>query len=118
MTTREFYQAVVNANVSDEMTEKATELLNAMDTRNEKRKSADTKEKKETRARLEKVIDFFKSAPKGEYTRDDVAASIESEITLGQITSACSALVRDGVLVKSEVKIDKKTKTAYSLVEN
>lgn len=118
MTTREFYQAVVNANVSDEMTEKAVELLNAMDTRNEKRKSADTKEKKETRARLAMVVDFFKSAPKGEYTRDDVAASIEGEITLGQITSACSALVRDGVLVKSEVKIDKKTKTAYSLAEN
>ena len=48
MTTREFYTAIVNAeNLPAELTEKATELLSAMDKSNEKRRGTETKEKKE-----------------------------------------------------------------------
>jgi hypothetical protein len=46
MTAREFYQNVINANISDEMTEKATELIEALDSKNAKRKETGTKQQK------------------------------------------------------------------------
>ena len=46
MTAREFYMAVIEANISDEMTEKATELIEALDNKNAKRKETGTKQQK------------------------------------------------------------------------
>ncbi len=45
MTYREFYNAVLNANLSDEMNETAVEFLSKLDSRNEKRKTVVTKDK-------------------------------------------------------------------------
>ena len=61
MTIREFYNEVINANVSEDMTNKATELLAALDARNEKRKGTESKEKKEAAERRNAVLEFLKS---------------------------------------------------------
>ena len=47
MTIREFYNEVINANINEDMTNKASELIAALDARNDKRKSTESKEKKE-----------------------------------------------------------------------
>ena len=46
MTAREFYMAVIEAKISDEITEKAKELIEALDTKNAKRKETGTKQQK------------------------------------------------------------------------
>ena len=115
MTNREFYQSVINANISEDATIKATELLSALDARNEKRKSTESKEKKEVLARRESVLAFFKANPNEVFTRDAVAESIG--LTPAQVTAACKPLILDNILVRSEVKADKGKRIVYSLAE-
>lgn len=113
MTSREFFTAIAGAeNLPAELTEKAAELLAALDARNEKRKGADTKEKKEAADRRDRVRLFFETNPNETCTRDDIAAQLS--ITPGQVTAACKALVSVGYLTKTEIKVDKARKVAYS----
>lgn len=112
MTNREFFVAVQNANISDELSAKAQELLDSLDRRNDKRKSAESKEKKETAERRQKVLDFLKNN-EGAFTRDEIAE--RCELTAGQVTSACSALCKAELITKSEIKVDKARKVAYAI---
>lgn len=112
MTTREFLVAVQNANISDELNTKAQELITSLDKRNDKRKSVESKEKKETAERRQKVLDFLKNN-EGAFTRDEIAEGCE--LTAGQVTSACSALCKAELVTKSEIKVDKARKVAYAI---
>lgn len=110
MTTREFYVAVADSDVGEELITKAQELIAALDAKNEKRKSTETKEKKEAAARREAVLAFLKEQAEP-VTRDTIAGVLN--MTPAQATAACKAL---GELVaKSEIKVDKTRKVAYSI---
>ena len=109
MTIREFYNEVINANVSEDMTNKATELLAALDARNEKTES---KEKKEAAERRNAVLEFLKSH-EGAFTRDQI--SFEIGMDPAKVTGACTALIKEGLVTKSEVKVEKSRKVAYSI---
>ena len=115
MTNREFFAAVASANLSDEMTAKAQELIASLDARNDKRKSADSKEKRETAERREKVLAFLKENSNGLFSRKEIAEA--TELTEGQVTSACTALVKAELVTKSETKVDKTKKVVYSIKE-
>lgn len=112
MTNREFFSAVASANISDELTAKANELITALDARNDKRKSADSKEKQETANRRNAVLGFL-IENEGVFTRDVIAEA--TGLTEGQVTSACTALVKAELIDKVEVKVDKARKSAYSI---
>ena len=112
MTTREFLAAVSKNEITEEVISKAAALLAAHDARNEKRKSTDSKEKKEAAARRELVLNFLKQN-EGAFTRDEIAAAVGIEPT--KVTGACNVLVKDGLVTKTEVKVDKARKTAYAL---
>ena len=112
MTIREFYNEVINANINDDLTAKATELVAALDARNEKRKGTESKEKKEAAERRNAVLEFLKSH-EGAFTRDQI--SFEIDMDPAKVTGACTALIKDGLVVKSEVKVEKSRKVAYSI---
>ena len=113
MTIREFYNEVINANVSEDMTNKATELLAALDARNEKRKGTESKEKKEAAERRNAVLEFLK-AHKGEwFTRDQIA--FEVDMDPAKVSGACTTLIKSDLVAKSEVKVEKSRKVAYSI---
>lgn len=113
MTTREFLTAVIADTNNEEISVKAQELISALDAKNEKRKSADSKEKKEVLARKQAVLSVLSAdAP---LSRDEIA--VQCGVTPGQATSALTALVKDGLAVKSEVKVDKSKRMVYSLAE-
>ena len=122
MTIREFYQAVIDvadtavieANINDELTAKATELTAALDARNEKRKSTETKEKKETAERRAAVLAFLQSHG-GAWTRDQIAFEIDMEPA--KVSGACKGLIDAGLVEKSEIKVEKARKVAYSAVK-
>ena len=113
MTTREFYQAITEADLNPEMTAKAMELIQAMDARNEKRKSTESKEKKEAAARRQSVLDFLQKHPGETFTRDAVAEALT--FTPGQVTAACKTLLEAEAIIKAEAKIDKSRKVVYSI---
>lgn len=122
MTTREFYVNVldlIDVIVSDDptgcvdtdaMAAKAQELIASLDAKNEKRKGTETKEKKEAAARREAVLAFLKEQTEP-VTRDTIAGVLD--MTPAQATAACKALGE--LVVKSEIKVDKARKVAYSL---
>jgi len=110
MTIREFYLSIINGNVSDETIAKANEMLASLDARNEKRKSADSKEKRETASRRETVLGLLSETP---VFAESIAEN--SGLTVGQVRSALSTLVRDGKASKTEVKDGKSRKMAYTL---
>lgn len=110
MTIREFYNEVINANINDDMTAKAQELIAALDVRNEKRKSTESKEKKEAAARRDAVLEFLKVQTEP-VTRDTIAGVLD--MTPAQASAACKSL--EGMVVKVEIKVDKARKVAYSI---
>ena len=110
MTIREFYLSIINGTVSDETIAKANEMLASLDARNEKRKSADSKEKRETASRRETVLGLLSETP---VFAESIADA--SGLTVGQVRSALSTLVREGKASKSEVKDGKSRKMAYAL---
>lgn len=112
MTIREYYQSVLDANISDEMNKATQMLISKLDARNEKRKSAESKAKKEVAARQSLVLGFLK-ANEGVFTRENIAEACD--ISVGQAQSAALALVRGGFAKKSEVKIDKVKRVVYSI---
>ncbi len=109
MTTREFYQAVIDGNVSDEITVKAQELITALDAKNAKRKTTPSKSQREAASRRDAVLDFFKEHADEVFTRDAVAEALG--ITPAQVSAACKVL--GDSLTKTEAKFDKSRKVVY-----
>ena len=110
MTIREYYVAVLNAHISPELDKETECLIEKLNARNEQRKNADTKAKRETSARRLAVFNCL--TPNPIFAEEIVAAT---NLTLGQVRAALSALVRDGEADKAEVKVEKTRKMAYSL---
>ena len=113
MTTREFLTAVIEGKLDAPVIEKAQSMLTALDARNEKRKSTDSKEKKEAAARRELVLNFLKGGTSA-LTRDQIAEGTGLEPS--KVTGACTALVKEGLVSKSKVKVDKAENVAYAAV--
>lgn len=112
MTTREYFQTVLEANISEEMNNASRDLLTKLDARNEKRKSADTKQKKETAARREAVKVFLSAHPGEAFTRDAIAEA--TGLTPAAVSSAMKPLTETKCVTKSEVKAGKSKKVAYT----
>lgn len=109
MTTREFYQAVIDGNITEDTLSKAQELIAALDAKNAKRKTTPTKDQREAAARRESVLGFFADHPTEVFTRDAIADALG--ISPAQVTAACKALGES--LTKSEAKFDKSRKVVY-----
>jgi hypothetical protein len=91
----------------------SAKYIAGLDARNAKRKYADTKEKREVRARVEAVRGFLDDH-KGEwFTRDQIAEALG--ISAAQAVAACKALGE--YVTKGEAKIDKAKRVVYSLAE-
>lgn len=110
MTTREFFAAVLDAHLSEDMDNAATEFIAKLDARNEKRKSSESKEKQATSSRRNAVADALTDSPMFAETIAEMTGC-----TVGQVRSALSALVRDGLAAKTQVKDGKNRKMAYTL---
>jgi DNA-binding transcriptional regulator GbsR (MarR family) len=113
MTIREFYNAVLNANVSDEITEKATELIAQLDARNEKAKARPRKADPAV-AERKNVLAHFVDENEGEFIADEIAEA--TGLTPAQIASGLRAFVAAGTVTKGTRKIDSKhSKVVYKI---
>lgn len=116
MTTREFLNGVVNANISEEMTEKASALLSALDAKNEKAKARPRKADPAVEERKNAVSQFVLNNVGGEFTADEVAAS--TGLTPPQVASAMRFYVSAGRVTKGNRKVDSKhSKVTYLIGE-
>lgn len=103
MTNRDFYTAIVNANINDEITAHASAAIEKLDNALEARKNKPSKKATENAPILEAIT----NALTPEY---QVAADIA--VAVGITTPKASALLRqlvtDGVAVSTDVKVPKK----------
>lgn len=103
MTEREMLNAVINGEITDEVIEKAKERVTALDERNAKRKSTPSKSVLENAKVKEKIVEFLNG--KDFTLGTDIAIGIEE--SKNKISSLCSAMAKDGVLLTTEVSVPK-----------
>ncbi len=112
MTSREYFNAVLNAHISEEMDATSAEFIARLDAKNAKRKSTESKDKREARERRKAVLDFLCDHQGEQFTRDGIAEGLG--ITPAQVSAACKVLVVSDTIVRAEVKIDKARRVVYS----
>lgn len=112
MTTREFLNGVISANISDEMTAKATALLASLDKKNEQRKSKPSKVAVANEPLKKAIVDYLTA--NGAKVSSEIGKALQ--MTTQKASALCRQLVEDGVLKSEEVKVPKKGKVkAYSV---
>lgn len=116
MTSREFYTAVINANIADTVTEFATKALAKLDKKNEKRKTEGSKTAKANVAIKEAIVNAMEQGVT--YTAAEVVALGVEGVTSTQKASALMRqIVAAGQAIESEVKIKGKGKVkGYTLI--
>ena len=113
MTNREFLNTIINANLSDEITARAQEMLAQMDARNAKRASTPSKTAV-ANAPLKKAI--VKLISEKNMTAPEVGVALE--VSTQKASALLRQLCEDGVLTSEEIKVPKKGKMkSYLLVE-
>lgn len=112
MTKREFYTAIMNGEIDEQVKLFASEELEKMDVANEKRRNTLSKKAQENQPLLQRITDeILTDEPK---TATDVAAVLE--VSVQKASGLLRRLVEDGKAVKVDVKIKGKgTQKGYTL---
>ena len=112
MTKREFYVAISEGKMDDELMAMATAEIEKMDAANEKRKGMQSKKAAENQPLIDRIVsEILTNEPQ---TTADIAAVIE--LSVNKTSALCRAAVKQGKAVQSEVKVPKKgTQKAYTL---
>lgn len=106
MTNREFYTAIMNGTMTDEIKAHAAEAIAKLDERNQKRSSKPSKTQLENEPVKTAIIDYL--TVHGGAVAADIAAEVD--ITTQKASALCRQLVEEGKLTVEEVKIPKKGK--------
>lgn len=112
MTKREFYTAIKNGKIDEQIKLFATEELEKMDAVNEKRRNTLSKKAKENEPLLRQITDeILTEEPK---TATDVAVVLE--VSVQKASGLLRRLVEDGKAAKVDVKIKGKgTQKGYTI---
>lgn len=105
MTRVEFFTAVANAQITDEVKAYAAEQATKL--------AAPTPKQIENASLKEEIVKFL-----GEQTEPVIGADIakQFEISTSKVTGLCGVLVKDGILTKSGVKTKDGERVGYSVV--
>ena len=113
MTNREFFNAIISANVSNELTAHATAELEKLDARNAKRSSKPSKTQLANEPIKARLLEILAVKP---MTASEIH-EVDADLSTQKISSLCRQLVEAGKLAVEEVKVPKKGKQKqYSLI--
>lgn len=107
MTQKEFFNAIIEANINDDVTAVAKGFLERLEARKEKRSTKPTKAQLENIALMNKIIEFSREYPEGVFA-SDVAANFE--ISIQKASALCYQLTKHGQMMDEEVKVKNKGK--------
>ena len=116
MTNREFYEAVVAAQINDELTQFATDAIAKLDHTNELRKQKNAEKavaKEAEKAPIrEAILAVITDEPK---TASTLIEEAGVEIKPQAIPSLLKGLIEDGIVVKTDIKVKGKgTQRGYA----
>ena len=111
MNEREFLNAIINKNITEDVIAHATEGIAKLDARNEKRKATLTKAQKENEPIAQAIIEALAN---GGMLGVDLATAIGQ--TTQKTNGVAGNLVKEGKVVKTKVKVKGKGElTHYAL---
>lgn len=112
MTNREFYNAILNADVAQDIKDFAQGEIAKLDARNDKRKNTQTKAQKENEGIMTSILDHL---AKGADVASGIAAALG--ISTQKASALCKLLVNEGKVAVADVKVKNKgTVKQYTLV--
>jgi hypothetical protein len=106
MTQREFFNAVINANISADITAFAKERVAHLDTVNSNRKAKGTVTQRENEGIKANILAGVK--PNVTYTANEIGVMVG--ISTAKASALCRQFVQAGTFTESEVKIKGKGK--------
>lgn len=113
MTQREFYNSVINAEISEEMTTFARERIAVLDKRNHTPSKADKEKAEQNGLHKAKMIGVLRASETA-MPASEIAAAVE--ISTQKASALLRQLVADGQAVQSEIKVKGRGKVkAYAL---
>jgi len=117
MTNREFYTAVINANINDELTEYATAEIEKLDATNAKRREKAAEKSAEKNAEKAPIREALYNALTGEaQTATMLIEATGLDIKPQSIPSLMKPFVEAGTVLKVDVKVKGKgTQRGYVL---
>ena len=112
MTNREFYNAIVKANIGDDITNHALAEIAKLDKKNAKRKATEGEIKTENKPIADAILSALAN---GSMTSPDLAKAIGQNTQ--KTNGVAGEMVKLGMLTKTKVKVKGKGElTSYSLV--
>ena len=117
MTQREFFTAVVSANISDSITEYATSAIAKLDEKNAKRKTTGTATQKANKVIKDAIVTAMEKGVT--YTAAEIVAlGIEGVSSTQKVSPLMKQIADTGKITISEVKIKGKgTVKGYTLTD-
>ena len=113
MTNREFFNAIISANVSDELTAHATAELEKLDARNKARSSKPSKTQLENEPIKAHLLEILAVKP---MTANEIH-NTDPNLSSSKISTLCGQLAKEGKVSIQEIKVPKVGKrNQYSLV--
>lgn len=118
MTTRDALTAIINGNITKDISEWASAELSKLDARNEKRRNTVTKEQAANEALMTEIVNLLTDGAK---VASAIASALSTEdrmISTQKASSLCRILVNRGILVCKDTHIKNKGSVKiYSLAE-
>lgn len=108
MTIKEFYENVINGDITDEVMEIAKAQLSKLNARSAKSSEARAKANAEI---AEKIMQVITDTPKG---AGEIAKALNNEYTTQKISAVLGKMVADGLLIINEIKIKGRKVNGYS----
>ena len=114
MTQREFFQNVVNANITEEMTTYAEGRIAMLDKENERRRNTPTAKQKDNEVLMDKIVNSMESGVT--YTAASLAEVVGESVA--KVSALCTKLAERERLIKGETKVKGKGKVkSYTLAD-
>ena len=112
MTTREFLNTIIEANINEDVTAQAQAMIATLDKRNAKRAATPSKTAVANEPIKASIAELLTSGSK---TASEVAVALN--LTTQKASALLRQMVESGVLASAEVKVPKKGKCkSYSVV--
>lgn len=110
MTRREFFQAVANNEITEEVITYAVDAIEKLDAQNVKRREKPTKAQVENAELVQKMVEMF--AGQSNVLAHDIAKKMD--ITTSKATALCRMAAKDGKVTVDEGIINKSVKKIYT----
>jgi hypothetical protein len=110
MTQREFFTAIVNSDLNDELKAFATNAIAKLDARNAQRSATLTPKQKENEELKKRIAEVLVD---GSHFASEIGVTLG--FTTSKISALCGQMVKSGTLIAEDVKVKGHAKKLYSL---